>query len=49
MMTMERVPNQSRLGIFTNLRDTIDRRACGGWYLALHCGAWRLSFYGRTK
>lgn len=41
---------QTPFGVFTNLFDAADRETCGGvWYLSLHIGTWRFSWYGGTR
>lgn len=37
---------QTPIGVFSNLLDRDDRITVGGWYLAIHFGAWRLTFTG---
>ena len=44
--TFDRLPGQTPFGVFTNLFDAADRAICCGWYLSVHIGAYRLSFYG---
>ena len=48
---INRVPAQTPYGIFTNMYpwDRLDRQSIGVWYLSIHVGTVRISFYGTAR
>lgn len=40
---------QTPLGVFTNIFNAQDRRACRGWYLTVHVWHYRLALIGKGQ